>query len=127
MQRAKEEAKSAGGKAISGAVWCCAPNGARLSVSASRSQAFFIFKEVFTYRANQSSTLQAPVPAAPVVLAPLHTRGSAECPAHRPCAAPACEPCAFFPHVCALNGRPYHEWCQSCTHRRLFPDTPCRL
>jgi hypothetical protein len=67
------------------------------------------------------------VPAAPVVLAPLHTRGSAECPAHRPCAAPACEPCAFFPHVCALNGRPYHQWCQSCTHRRLFPDTPCRL
>jgi hypothetical protein len=60
-------------------------------------------------------------------LLPLATRGSAECPAHRPCAAPACEPCAFHPYTCALNGRPLHQWCQSCTHRRLFPDTPCRL
>jgi hypothetical protein len=69
----------------------------------------------------------APYAVAPLALAPLATRGSAECPAHRPCAAPACEPCAFYPYVCALNGRPRHEWCLSCTHRRLFPDTPCRL
>ena len=58
----------------------------------------------------------------PVAYLPVTT--AVECPRHRPCATPACEPCAYYPYSCPQN-RSVRDWCRACASRRLFPEIRC--